>query len=166
MEIDKEESIIVRYIPQYIVIETRYKPRQFYEETEEASNVKDESDEVVEVEASDQGIHFEPCDIIECEEELAADELIVETKEVASFDGIDVEIRPQPSPTSPSPQKRRYNFKARKLLDDWFFSHLNVSLWRITSSHSYKRFDFCCCCHSRVHIPPKTKRKLSWPERI
>lgn len=125
MEIEKEQNIVVRYIPQYIVIETRYKSLLSKDDQQQISKTtsatKYSCDEKFELENSFQGINFENYDVIDCSEDRDDNEL-VELKTNDNFDAKSVDI----ADSKLSTQKRKYNTKAPKLLNDWFLSHLHV----------------------------------------
>lgn len=125
MEIDKEQNIIVRYIPQYIVIETRYKPfvstddqQQILKTTSSTENY--DCDEKFELANSIQSTNF---DRSEDYAEDADDSEFVEFKQDESFETKSVDV----IDCKLSPSKRKYDSNAAKLLNDWFLSHLHVS---------------------------------------
>lgn len=122
MEIEKEQNIIVRYIPQYIVIETRYKsvlPKEEQNISKTTSNAKYNCDaEIVQhdVENSLQDINFDQWDDYT---EYNEDSEFSEIKHIESKT-VDITDSKLNSP------KRKYDSKTSKLLNDWFLSHLHV----------------------------------------
>lgn len=123
MDIDKEQNIVVRYIPQYIVIETRYKSLLSNDDQQQIS--KTTSSTNYQLGTSIQDINFDRCDTIDYAEE-ADDNGFAELKQIETF-----EIKSVGSVDIPDcnviPQKRKNDSKASKLLNDWFLSHLHVS---------------------------------------
>lgn len=121
MEIEKEQNIVVRYIPQYIVIETRYQSLSNDQQqiSKTTSRTRYGCDEKFELENSIQDVAFGHCDAIEYAEDH--DES-AELKQIETFDAKSVDI----IESKLSPGKRKYNSKAAKLLNEWFLSHLHV----------------------------------------
>lgn len=125
MDIDKEQNIVVRYIPQYIVIETRYKSLLANDDQQQIS--KTTSSNNYQLGTSTQDIHFDQCDTIDYAEAEDADDngfadlKPIETFEIKSVGSVDI---PDCKLISP---KRKCDSKASKLLNDWFLSHLHVS---------------------------------------
>ncbi|XP_037029941.1 zinc finger protein 175-like isoform X1 [Bradysia coprophila] len=120
MEIEKEENIIVRYIPQYIVIETRYKPLETYVDPQPVSqtvrnSVKYESEARIESETSLQDVQSDQYYAIDDDDNECA-ELKQENFEDDTNDG---GVHSKLSPT-----KRNCNSKSRRLLNEWFMSNL------------------------------------------
>lgn len=124
MEIEKEENIIVRYIPQYIVIETRYKPSQAYVEPQPVSktvhNVKHETRGDIESENSFQDEQLDDFNALDDDVEY-----LDFKHENVTVDTCD-EICSKSSPT-----KRSHNSKPSKLLNEWFMSNLHVRPHRL-----------------------------------
>lgn len=122
MEIEKEENIVVRYIPQYIVIETRYKPLQSYADPQEpvsktVHNLKYENSVRIEPENASQGVHSDECSADDDVDHNEYAEFKIESFEIETDDGV--------SPKS-SPTKRNCNSKSTRLLHEWFMGNLHV----------------------------------------
>ncbi|KAJ6637908.1 Zinc finger protein [Pseudolycoriella hygida] len=119
MNIEKEENIVVRYIPEYIVIETRYKPLESTTETQ-ANHSKTpfspNRDDVENVRPDntfeDYGEFIEYAEDNEIEE-LQGNEII----EINSTDFIDDTKQISP--------KQKCHSKATTLLNEWFLSNLH-----------------------------------------
>lgn len=124
MEIEKEQNIVVRYIPQYIVIETRYNSSEEdlqQQISKTTTTTKYEcGDEKFELEDSFQGINFDQYDPIDCPEDQD-DNKLVELKPSENSRAKSVD-------TKQSPQKRKNDSKAAKVLNDWFLSNLHVRI--------------------------------------
>lgn len=121
MEIDKEENIIVRYIPQYIVVETRYE--QYVDVDPQpiskiVHNVKHENEILIGSEDLFQDEQFEQYNALD--DDTTED---VEFKQDNAADQTDNGVCSKQSPT-----KRTYNSKSTRLLNEWFMSNLLVRL--------------------------------------
>lgn len=115
MEIDTEANIIVRYIPQYIVIETRNKPREFYadEEIDSKTTIIVKNEHENDRYAAETTINFDHCDANDVDDDIEFDE----SKQINSLETVVT--------GSPSKHKKR-NKQAANLLNEWFMSHLQV----------------------------------------
>lgn len=153
MEIEKEENIVVRYIPQYIVIETRYKSLLSKDDQQHISktttSTKYASAEKFELGNSFRDPHFDQYEVIDYSEDHDDNELI-ELKQIDTLDVRSVDI----TDSKPSTPKRKYNSKASKLLNDWFLSHLHVRCLPFQDSVQFSVIEFFY-----YRIPTLLKRK-------
>lgn len=152
MEIEKEENIVVRYIPQYIVIETRYKSLLSKDDQQPISKTTTSSkyaSENFELRNSLQDPHFDQYEAIDYSEDHDDNELI-ELKRIDTFDVRSVDI----TDSKPSTPKRKYNSKASKLLNDWFLSRLHVRCLPFQDSVQFSVIQFFY-----YRIPTLRKRK-------
>lgn len=153
MEVEKEQNIVVRYIPQYIVIETRYKSSTDADRQQQISktttNTKyDCGDEKLEFENVYQGINFDEYDAIDYAEDHD-DNKLAEFKQIDNYEVRSVDIKH-------SPQKRKYDSKTAKVLNDWFLSNLLVRFqFSRVSFDNFFLFQFCFC---RIHTQLKKKK--------
>lgn len=122
MDIEKEQNIIVRYIPQYIVIETHFKSKnekpQIFNTT---ARPTDDCHKNLELQNSIQGTNFGECEVIPCDDDQD-DEESAEIKEFDIFEAKPLDV----TDCNPNDKKRKSKSEAKKLLNKWFLSHLHV----------------------------------------